>query len=109
MAEEPYRRGALVAWFQLDGDVVRVREAQVLAVIPNAHGWEILTNIGKDVVNDQGEGTLIVEMDSFLAHELHVRGNGYKVLESDVLPEWENFESTPDKPRIGGDQCGNDG
>ena len=75
----PYRVGDPVVFLELDDDGMRASQVAVLRVEPVGNAWGVETTLGRDVVNEHGEGGRIVPMDGELAQEFAERGSRFVV------------------------------
>lgn len=99
-SKAPYVRNDQVAWFTMDTEGVRVNRARVVTVLPESRGWDVITDLGSDVVNDEGEGIRITPIDEFLERELRAKGDGFLVVREDKLRELPPQEL---RQELGGD------
>ena len=104
----PYRVGVPAVFLELDDDGMRASQVAVLRVEPVGNAWRVETTLGRDVVNEHGEGGRIVPMDAELAQEFAERGSSFVVrstlhdIEKDLdrSIDWRRFEYDLDRDGI---------
>lgn len=79
----PYEVGDNVAYINLEGEVLRVRRATVENIEHVADNrFEVTTEFGKETVDRDGEGALVLPLDLELWQEFERQGDDYTVSET---------------------------
>jgi len=78
---QPYTPGQTLAWLDLDPDGIRVHRATVSHIEASAEHdrWRISTDRGDAIVDHTGNSGHVIPIDTDIATQLYVRGDGYLV------------------------------
>jgi hypothetical protein len=106
MPEPPYRAGDSAVRFLLVNDRVEVYKTRVQGIEPWKDGYRVYDHIGKPhEVDRDGVGAELVPMDDQLRAELAERGDGFTVVEEDMLRGLELIDEMPSQSLDGGGLC----
>jgi hypothetical protein len=91
----PYAPGDQVLFLENDPKGMRVWRAEVTEVVQqDIDSWRIETTHGAEVVNREGEGASLVQMDEQVAIDIARKGDGFLV-ESTVRDIERHLEQSP--------------
>jgi hypothetical protein len=78
----PYNAGQNVAWLDPHPDGIRLHRATVIHVEPapsETNHWHITTDRGDATVDQTGSSGHVIPIDTDIATELYIRGDGYLI------------------------------
>ena len=104
----PFRVGDRAVWIDADPKGLRVSRTTLVNVRPDGDGWTVVTLAGTERVDERGEGSRLVPLDTEMAVELEDRGTSFvgKSTVDDIErnPEpgldWRLFEHDLDRDGI---------